>query len=158
MMEQAILPYPKLSLLITPISDSNLPTRTIQLLDWNNDGFLDIIHNADFNSFELSSDAYISVCTNSGNNTFNCQFDFYWGCNFFNFYAADYDNNGDIDLAFSIEETNQVILNSNFLYANTLLSLTSFALPNGVSDFELKDINNDGSLDVLFSEIGCYNN
>ncbi len=38
------------------------------------------------------------------------------------------------------------------MYANTLLSLTSFALPNGVSDFELKDINNDGSLDVLFSE------
>ncbi len=123
---------------------------TVQVSDYNNDSNLDILYTLVYIDFEGISDANFVVSYNNGSGGFTNTSYETANCSKSGFYAADYDNNGSIDLATSIEKNDFVSVKPN---GEPAIPLTYPIPANHIQYFELSDVNNDSSLDaVIFSQ------
>lgn len=134
----------------------------IQLADFNNDGFADIVYsngdNADF-SYSFKNYHGVRIFENDGKNGFKEKF-FYPVYGAAESHTADFDLDGDLDIVMiSYFPDKKQVPNEGFLYlentGNYHFKVSSFpqAKDGNWMTMHVADMDNDGDLDVI---IGAY--
>ena len=140
---------------LTPVGLPNFENGTILFVDYNNDGYLDVVYSHTSTRFFRN----IADPASPGKRIF--QEDLVAGSNLKseggNIAFGDYDNDGDLDLAVTTSEpTIQVAAWKTSIYENKLngqgnvtFTLKTSLTPMGQASLAWADYNNDGLLDLV---------